>query len=325
MKNVLVRSKTRSLALGISALFVAIGLGLLSNGPGPSAQACPDAIWKRLKPLMPPNYETVAPQPKPEPSLRKITKEGYTLHYFVVPANSPYWVKPHGENETASTIEGWHSTLPNSLFIINGGYFDPANKETISWIQTEGAEQLDPTTNQRLTGNSSLTPWLADIFNRSEFRTLVCEGGIRYSIAAHYAPAETGCTITGRLGAGPRLLPELTAEKEAFWAKDESGSVTRDPIGIRRANARSAIGLTSSGNVIVAMAEQSDTKGGVSLPDFADALKSLGAVEALNLDGGSSSSFWHEKTGAVYGKKGANNAQVKRPVLSVLSVEPIGK
>jgi hypothetical protein len=225
MKNVLARSKTRSFALVMGILLAAIGLAA-SNEFSLSANACSDAVWNRLKPLMPPSYETIAPQPKPEPSLHEIKKEGYTLHYFIVPASSAYQVKPYGENKAVMTIETWHNRLPKALFVINGGYFDPANKETISWVQTEEGELLDPTTNRRLTGNSSLTPLLADIVNRSEFRTLLCEKGIRYSISAHYAPAETGCEITGRLGAGPRLLPELTAEKEAFRTKDASGSVS---------------------------------------------------------------------------------------------------
>jgi exopolysaccharide biosynthesis protein len=73
------------------------------------------------------------------------------------------------------------------------------------------------------------------------------------------------------------------------------------------------------------MVEQDNSSGGVSLPELAETLKTLGAVEAINLDGGSSSSFWHKETGAVYGKKQQDGNPVKRPVLSVLSVEPVEK
>lgn len=55
----------------------------------------------------------------------------------------------------------------------------------------------------------------------------------------------------------------------------------------------------------------------MSLPELANFMKSLGVKEALNLDGGSSSSLYYQgKT--FYGKVDLEGKTIKRPVKSVL-------
>jgi len=59
---------------------------------------------------------------------------------------------------------------------------------------------------------------------------------------------------------------------------------------------------------------------GMSLTALADFMKTLGVEKAMNLDGGSSSSFYYEgKT--FYGKVDDEGNPLRRPVLSVLLVK----
>jgi hypothetical protein len=52
---------------------------------------------------------------------------------------------------------------------------------------------------------------------------------------------------------------------------------------------RSAVGVTKDGKVLIVAVDGRQTfSRGISLPDLADVMKSLGAVDALNLDGGGS-------------------------------------
>jgi hypothetical protein len=197
--------------------------------------------------------------------------------------------------------------------VINAGYFDPINGLTTSFIQVPGQPLASPQDNARLMQNEDLTPYLPAILNRAEFRRYACPDGVRYDIVPrHDTPAP--CTVTERLGAGPMLLPENTQESEAFWGPK------RDPIGVKQKNARSAVGLTADGQPFLLMAEQLHPKtGGLTLAELADALRQAGAVKALNLDGGSSSSL-KLPDGVVYGKLNADGQPVKRAVLSVLSI-----
>jgi exopolysaccharide biosynthesis protein len=59
---------------------------------------------------------------------------------------------------------------------------------------------------------------------------------------------------------------------------------------------------------------------GISLAELAKFLKTLGVEEGMNLDGGSSSSFYYQgKT--YYGKLDKQRNPVKRPVKSVLILQ----
>jgi hypothetical protein len=98
--------------------------------------------------------------------------------------------------------------------------------------------------------------------------------------------------------------------------------LTRDPIGVFSKNARSAVGIKQDGSVIIMMGSQvpEENKKGFSLPDMAEQMKKHGAVEALNLDGGSSSGIVYRGK-AIYGRYEKGKV-VKRPVKSVLMVVP---
>ena len=208
---------------------------------------------------------------------------------------------------------------------INGGFFDPVNQQTTSYIVLDAGIVADPAQNDRLVHNPDMLPRLDRILDRSEFRQYRCstEDGIsiRYGIATHTQPAPTNCQIMAALGAGPRLLPNLALEPEAF-VEVIDGEVVRDALGSSQPNARSAVGITSNGEIVLVMVAQnpdSPIGSGLTLPELAEFLDTLGVEEAMNLDGGSSSSLYYQGN-TYYGKVDADGNVVKRSVKSVLLI-----
>jgi hypothetical protein len=221
------------------------------------------------------------------------------------------------------------------IAIINGGYFDPKNRQTTAFVTAQGQLLLDPRQNKDLMANANVAPYMARILNRSEFRHYRC-GPIapgtptatpspaltdRYDITAHSAPIPPGCQISDGLGAGPQLLPSRSDEADALYIAD-NGRVIRDPIGRDRPNARSAVAITADGSLLFAMVSQlpgRPAESGMTLTELAAFLKAQGAVKALNLDGGTSSSLWVEGR-SDYGQFDDQGQPMKRPVKSVLMV-----
>lgn len=263
------------------------------------------------------NSSPVQSQPR-QLSYQTLQEEQYTLHTVTIPRDSDYLVSPviSGNLQPITDFAQEH----NLLAAINGGYFDPVNQKTTSMIVKRSQIVADPHLNERLVDNPDLKPYLNQIFNRAEFRRYLCAGTTQYDIQLHSAPIPQGCTLVDALGGGPGLLPQNTAETEAFLTYKQ-GQKIRDAIGNDSLNARSAVGITKDGNVILAMvAQQSNQPGsGISIPQLGSALAKLGAVKAMNLDGGSSASLYYDNQ-AIYGKIDQKGREVIRPIKSVLSV-----
>ncbi len=169
--------------------------------------------------------------------------------------------------------------------------------------------------------NPNLKPYLGQIFNRTEFRRYQCGQTVKYDIALHNELPPAGCQLVNAIGAGPRLLPELTLVQEGFV----DNANARDALGSNQPNARTAVGITRDGSIILVMVAQKPSapnNSGISLPALADFMKTLGAKKAMNLDGGSSSSLYY-KGKTFYGKVDLEGNPIKRPVKSVLlGVQP---
>ena len=212
---------------------------------------------------------------------------------------------------------------------MNAGFFDPNNSLTTSFVFQGGALTGDPRVNPQLVNNSKLVPYLPKIFNRTEFRAYLCQAKgervkTRYDIVPHNAPIPEHCLLEDSLGAGPNLLPKLEDLSEGFVDYNAQGKLTRDPIGVCARNARSVVGLTATGDVLLMMGAQlpgQPAGSGFSLAEMARLLKARGAQKAMSLDGGSSSSLFYGGK-ATYGKASKNGGWVKRPVKSVLLVVP---
>ena len=240
-----------------------------------------------------------------------------TVHVVTIPVESDYIITTEITDSLIAIAD--FARKNNAVAAINGGYFDPQNGKTTSYITQQGNLVADPRTNERLIDNPDLKPYLGKILNRAQFRRYQCGAATRYDITARTAAIPNGCIVLDALGAGPQLLPVDTSVAEGFTAY-EDGKLIRDAIGREALNARSAIAITEGGDVIFAMVQQQNsTDSGMSLPELAAFLRSLGATKAMNLDGGSSSSLYYQGE-TYYGKLDSEGDRVQRPLKSVLLV-----
>ena len=240
-------------------------------------------------------------------------------HVISVPANGAWQIRA-AVAPTVETLDRWIQQTPGSIAAINGGFFDPDNQKTTAFVTHQGKLVADPRTNEQLVNNPALTPYLRQIFDRSEWRRYQCGATVRDAIVLHSTAIPAGCDLLEAIGGGPQLLPKLTIEPEGFWLQT-AGQVIRDPIGVYRRNARSAIGLAADGRVWLVMVQQRSSQGGMTLPELAQFLQSLGADRALNLDGGTSSAIYANGH-LIYGKRDESDRPQGRPVKSVLLVQP---
>ncbi len=222
------------------------------------------------------------------------TANGSNAFLLVVDlSKKKFHIKPVVNKPTSTTSAT--TTRVHADASVNGAFFNLTNGESTSYITVSGEMICDPHKNKALTENPKLKPFLETIYKRSELRILNDKSGnIELSIAPHFAPVPKGRTILHSIQAGPRLLPELTANEEAFERTEEDGKVV-DSIGVNKPAARTAIGVTENGKQVlllcVASKRQDEFSSGLTLAELALLLKGLGCVEALNLDGGTSTTM----------------------------------
>jgi hypothetical protein len=245
--------------------------------------------------------------------------ENSIVHTLLIPNTHRFSVVP-ALSAQLDSIEKF-AQKHQAIAAINGGFFDPKNGKTTSFVVIEGQLVADPRRNERLINNPKLAPYMKQILNRAEFRRYQCGASVRYDITLHAELPPSGCQLVDALGGGPRLLPELTLMEEGFLDKT-NGKVTRDALASNQLNARSAVGITRDGSILFVMVAQkpdAPTNSGISLPALATLMKSKNVEKAMNLDGGSSSSFYYQgKT--FYGRLNKNGELIKRPIKSVLLV-----
>jgi exopolysaccharide biosynthesis protein len=250
-----------------------------------------------------------------------VVKEDHTIHTVTIPHDSNYIVTPVVTNQLKAIADFVKSEPNQTIAAINGGYFDPINQKTTSFIIQQEKIVADPRFNERLVDNPDLKQYLGKIFNRAEFRRYSCDAKTRYDIQLHSAVIPKDCTLMESLGAGPSLLPEDTSVTEGFTAYQD-GTKIRDAIGADSLNARSAVGITPDGDVILVMVAQKPEKplnSGISLPELANFISSLGATKAMNLDGGSSASLYYQGQN-FYGRVDKDGNEIQRPIKSILAV-----
>ncbi len=273
-------------------------------------------------PLPPQRTTPPPPAPPPPPELRyeQRTIGRSQIHLIIVPPGAPYTVTPAIAEGVSTVAELAQQT--GAIAAINGGYFDPVNQKSASFVVKTGKTVANPQSNERLVQNPQLAPNLSRILNRTTFRRYRCAGQILYDIAPGGEIAPTGCRLLDELGAGPALLPQAQLEEEAFLERVD-GKVTRDPLGVEQPNARSAVGITGDGGVILVMVAQNPEvpgTSGMTLTALAKLLRDLGAVKAMNLDGGTSSALFYRDT-TYYGKVDATGARIWRPIKTALVVQ----
>ncbi len=267
------------------------------------------------------------PSPPPEVAYQTHNLPDAVVHLVQIPKHKRYSIRPRlapGLMTVDEVVQGPNAADADgpdvqTIAAINGGYFDPVNQQTTSYVRIGSKVEADPQKNSRLLENPDLKPYLPKILNRSEFRQYQCGADVEYAITTYQAPVPNQCELAYSMGAGPQLLPQLTSQAEGF-TDTVDGQVVRDAIGSRQPNARSAIGITRRGDLVWAMVEQkSADQPGLSLEALAEFLQQQDVETALNLDGGSSSSLMYR--GKVQTGKSQNGQPLLRPVKSVLMLQ----
>jgi hypothetical protein len=277
-----------------------------------------------------PTAISVSPTPQKTLEYQVYTLPRSTVYTIKIPPDSLFEVVP-AVSETVKTLEELarrNQAVDQSQVIaaINGGFFDPQNQKSTSPIFLQGQQVVRPEDNERLMTNPDLLPYLDRILNRTEFRRYRCGSTWRYAIARRQELPPADCQLDASLGGGPRLLPDLTLAQEGFL-ETQNGKVVRDSLGYNQPNARSAVGLTADGSVLLVMVAQKPNvapPSGMTLPELADFMKSLKIEAGMNLDGGSSSALYYGgKT--FWGKVNETGEPVQRPIKSALLVKTTKK
>jgi hypothetical protein len=294
----------RTAITGLSVILIGLG-GLLLFFIQQEPQDTPSTIVRAL----------------PEQSLQYESHvlESSVVHTVLIPSGSRFSVRT-ALSEQLTPLEPF-AQQHGAVAAINGGFFDPNNQKTTSYVIREGQLVADPRLNEGLMDNPDNAPYLEQILTRSEWRRYQCGETIRYDIARRGEPVPDGCQLSDALGGGPRLLPEIASVAEGFVDIVE-GEIIRDALGSRRPNARSAVGITREGDMLLVMVAQlpdAPTDSGMSLPALADFMKAQGIEEAMNLDGGSSASLYFRGE-MVYGKVDGKGNRVERAIKSAILV-----
>ncbi|HEY9751958.1 MAG TPA: phosphodiester glycosidase family protein [Coleofasciculaceae cyanobacterium] len=286
---------------------LAIGLGLL-----PILAAC---THSRANTTHTHKAEVVTPAPL---NYQVISYRGTAVSVLTIPPGATYAVRPVVA-DTVDTVAAM-AQRNGAIAAINAGFFDPNNQKTTSYVTIQRELVADPRQNERLVNNPSLTAYLPQILNRSELRRYRCGEANQYAITLHQAPVPDHCQLIDAIGGGPQLLPALTAEQEAF-TQAIKGEIVRDALGLQQRNARTAVGVTPTGQMIWVMVPHrvDQPTSGLSLPDLAALLQQQGAYQAINLDGGSSSVLYYRGQ-TIAGKLDAAGRSLNRPVKSILLV-----
>ncbi|MFN3430716.1 MAG: phosphodiester glycosidase family protein [Candidatus Sericytochromatia bacterium] len=249
---------------------------------------------------------------------RTVAAFGTVAHVLTVPASTR--VKPVAARP-GKTVPGW-AQQAGAVAAINGGYFNHSDGWPVSHVLADGRALTNPRENRALTANPVLQPVLPRIFDqRVEWRAYEGARGPGWAIAPHAAPAPAGQRVRHALQAGPALLPAMDLAGEAFVLQDARGRVVRDGIGTSSKAARSALGLTPAGELLLVAVAGSPRRGtGVTIAQLAALMRQLGAHAAMGLDGGSSTTLsWRENgrlrtvTGSGAGPVRVNSALVVMP------------
>ena len=257
--------------------------------PATSAAAAPEGHWTRLA-----GPQEIAPTGGAVYYDFELPG-GSRAHLVVVDMKMEKWrIRPVlSEPNTATTsviAAGEHAAAAT-----NGGYFNLKDgAQSTSFVVINGVTAADPTTNSALINNPKLKPFLQRILNRSEVRFMRNAHGKRViEITRHTVPVPQGWQLLDSLQAGPQLLPTVEAIDEAFIRTNADGTDT-DSISARKPAARTAFGVTNDGYALmlcVAGKGQDPESSGVTLEDLAALMRRLGCVQAINLDGGASTTM----------------------------------
>lgn len=212
---------------------------------------------------------------------------------YVDTARGALSIKPYMSESIETTSSA--AAKNNAIVAINAGFFNLSDGESTSYITLNGKQLCEPKHNMALVNNEGLKPFLTKIFNRSELRFLIDKKSkIHMIVQAHTDAVPAGLKLLDSIQAGPQLLPKYTARDEAFVRRPPGATKDADSIGTNMRAARTAFGITNSGQAVLVCVEGRKTKEfaeGISLPNLAEFMRRIGCESAINFDGGTSTTM----------------------------------
>lgn len=175
----------------------------------------------------------------------------------------------------------------DAVLTINGGFFDPQNKKTVSYVTNDGHMIADPLFNENLLADPILRKNLDKILNRSEFRVMECFNGYKFEIAQHKSDIDFECQVMNSIQGGPLVHPQLQLEEEFFIMKDEEGNIIRESASVLHKVPRTILGLKDDKIHILIFTDAHPA----TLEEVAKYCADLDLDRAMALDGGGSTSM----------------------------------
>lgn len=223
----------------------------------------------------------LAPPTFPPPTVEEEVAVGVTLHRFELPSYGGGRQRVHvievdllGESAQLRILRASAGKVrvdrlaegTSAVAAVNAGYFDAAGAP-MGYLKIGGQEIA---TNPATRPPRGTVGW--NVGDKLQFRTL--------------ASGERWDAVSEALGAGPMLI-EGGRRAERFESEGFSDPKFLGP------NPRTAIGQTADGRLLLVTVDgRSEAAAGLALADLARLLEELGCVDALNLDGGGSTTAW---------------------------------
>ena len=192
--------------------------------------------------------------------------------------------KPYYVTNLKTSREVFDET--KARLVVNAGFFDPKNHQTVSYLTLDGKGILNPNSNKSLVENEYLKPYMDKILNRSELRVLKSDsdGTLIYDITPHNEPVQAGYKILHAIQGGPALVPILRLEEEFFVLTDKEGKIISQSASSLSKYARTLVGIKNN-NVYFVIATKSKP---ISLIEASEIMKAAGFSKAMAYDGGGS-------------------------------------
>lgn len=221
--------------------------------------------------------QIVSTEDMPRASLAISDKWGYKI---LETAYQGEVILPSGKRLDISAVN--RERLDNDLILYNSWYGSSTktNPYGLEVLVCNGVVQsINPQ------GNTSLQAGQEILSAHGTMQTELSKLKIGDKVIIRQTLGEKADAYDNILGAGPLLVKAgkilVTAEKESFPADIAVGKAPR-----------SAVGITADQQLLLVTVDgRSDYSGGVTLEELAQYLLDLGAVEAMNFDGGGSSTL----------------------------------
>ena len=238
-------------------------------------------------------------------------KEG--LYVFEFSLNGNLKLSPYVANglESVETI----AKNNNALFAINTGFFDAANKKTVSYIYQNDICLANPNNNENLLNNKILFQNFDRILNRTELRLYECKNKIVADIVQHNDILKSGCKLLHSTQAGPMFFPKNTMEEE-FFVQFKNNTAVRDSVSLLIKKPRSFVGI----KVDKLFFFITDENTSLTVYELIEKIKPYGLEKVMGFDGGGSVSMYvnDEKTDFYYS---AEKGGISRPIKSALIIK----